>query len=296
MLSLIGKRWIAPWSICALLFFFVLFCQQPIGSRGVIGAIVSAEQNYSTFSHSSPREHADLMSRKTCGACHRRTDLSVAPRFPVHRDCTNCHLVQFTASNKNSSVNPICTICHTREGLNSSNPPTKSFSRLVSFTADFDHAQHLQGKEAARPYEGCNACHRPLRRGIAQTIPAQLNAHEVCYQCHSPGKSASDTSGCGSCHGLGPYSPTSTNARAYNLGFSHADHSSRGRVNCESCHNLKPTGLLQRKQVTSILVVEHFANPRTQSCKTCHSGQRVFGDADTHDCKRCHKKEGFRMS
>ena len=188
---------------------------------------VEPQRDYSKFSHSSPREHADLMWRANCGSCHRRTDSFITPKFPIHKDCTNCHVVQFTAPNKSSSVNPICTICHTTEGLNSQNPPIKNFSRLVSFATEFDHSKHLKGKEAARPSAGCAACHVPVQRGIAHSIPARLKAHEVCYQCHSPGKSASDTSSCGSCHLSGNYSPTSINARAYSLSFSHADHGSR---------------------------------------------------------------------
>ncbi len=101
--------------------------------------------DYSKFSHSSPKEHADLMARSNCASCHRRNDGSVEPKFPIHKDCTGCHLVQFTAANNSSLVNPICTICHKPEGLNSSNPPLKNSPRLVSFAAEFDHAQHLKG-------------------------------------------------------------------------------------------------------------------------------------------------------
>lgn len=251
--------------------------------------------DYSKFSHSSPREHADLMDRKNCGSCHRRGG-GLAPTWPLHKDCTGCHMVQFTAANRGTDMNPICTICHTREGLNSSNPPTKGFSGLRSFRAEFDHAQHLLGKENAKPSTGCVSCHIPARGGVAQSIPAHLNAHQVCYDCHSPGKQANDLSSCGVCHSLGTYSPTSTNAASYRVSFSHADHSGRARLACMACHNIKQRGLPQTRQVSSISPVEHFASARAQSCLTCHNGRRSFGDADTHDCKRCHKREGFRMS
>src|SRR5438105_8480628 len=155
--------------------------------------------DYSKFSHSSPREHADLMDRKSCGSCHRRGP-GVAPTWPLHKDCTGCHMVQFTAANQGTDMNPICTICHTREGLNSSNPPTKAFSRLRSFRAEYDHAQHLQGKDNARPAAGCAACHTSTLRGVAQSIPAHLNAHQVCYECHSPRTQAHDLSSCRVCH------------------------------------------------------------------------------------------------
>ena len=252
-------------------------------------------QDYSSFSHASPREHADLMGRANCVSCHRRADASAEPRFPAHKDCTGCHLAQFTTANVPSSENPICTICHTKDGLNSSNPPLKSFSRLRSFNAMFDHAQHLLGNASARPREGCVACHAPARRGVAQSIPARLGAHQTCYQCHSPGGQSGNLSSCGYCHKLAPYAPTSTSSRAFALSFSHATHGPRQRLNCESCHTILGQGLPQGRQISSILAAQHFANPRAQSCMTCHNGRRAFGDTDFNDCRRCHKGQGFRM-
>jgi c(7)-type cytochrome triheme protein len=252
--------------------------------------------DYSKFSHSSPKEHADLMGRGNCASCHRRSDGPLEPKFPLHKDCTGCHLVQFTASNNSSSVNPICTICHKAEGLNSSNAPLKSFPRLMSFAAEFDHAQHLKGIESALPGKGCAACHSPANRGVGETIPARLNAHQVCYDCHSPGKSASKTSSCGSCHRLGSYSPTSSAARAYRMGFSHADHGPRERLNCDRCHDVRGRGLPQARQVSSIAPVQHLTNSRAQNCIACHNGQRAFGEsANFTECSRCHKRTGFRI-
>jgi len=252
---------------------------------------LSPATDYSKFSHSSPREHGDLMGRENCGSCHRRSDGSPEPRFPLHKDCIGCHLVQFTAANSSSFVNPICTVCHKAEALNSSSVSLKSFPRLVSFAAEFDHAQHLKGIEAARPVRGCTACHSPANRGVAESIPARLNAHRVCYECHSPGQSASKTSSCGSCHRLGSYSPTSTAARAYRMGFSHADHGPHERLTCDRCHDARGRGLPQARQVASIIPAQHYPNPRTQSCATCHNGQRAFGDKGPNFevCKRCHK-------
>jgi c(7)-type cytochrome triheme protein len=245
--------------------------------------------DYSRFSHSSPVEHAALTGRHRCGSCHRPNN-SFEPSFPKHRDCTGCHLVQFTASSS-GGTNPICTICHNTEVLTSSNPALRKFPPLRSFTAQFDHAQHVQGIETARSPRGCVSCHSP--RGVAQTIPSRLEAHRICYECHTPGKSASNSSSCGSCHGTGRYLPTSTNARAYRLSFSHANHV---RIACQNCHIVKGRGLPQTKQVSSISAVEHFVNTGVPSCRTCHNGQRAFGDANTRDCKRCHKRDGFRMT
>jgi c(7)-type cytochrome triheme protein len=252
-------------------------------------------QDYSRFSHTSPSAHAALTGRSNCASCHGRSDASTEPRFPGHKSCTGCHLVQFTAPFSSASDNPICSICHTKGGLTSSNPPLKNFAGLSGFTAEFDHAQHTQGNASARPAEGCAACHAPARRGAAQSIPARLNAHQTCYQCHSPGRQASNLSSCGVCHGFGSHSPTSTSSRAYGMSFSHADHGPRQRLNCASCHNVMGRGTLRARQVTSITPAQHYANPRAQSCMTCHNGQRAFGDTDTHNCKRCHTGQTFKM-
>ena len=254
-------------------------------------------QEYLKFSHSSPKEHADLMGRENCASCHRRSDASTEPRFPLHKDCTGCHLVQFTASNSSSSVNPICTICHKADGLNSPNAPLKSFPRLVSFAAEFDHAQHLKGIESARSGKGCAACHSPASRGVAVSIPERLNAHQICYDCHSPAKQASKFSSCGSCHSLGSYSPTSTAARVYRMGFSHADHGARERLTCDRCHDVRGRGLPQARQVSSIMPVQHLSSSRAQNCVSCHNGRRAFGESvNFSECSRCHKRPGFRMA
>ena len=252
------------------------------------------DPDYSKFSHSTPKEHAELMGRGNCASCHRRSGASVDLKFPLHKDCTGCHLLQFTASNS-SAVNPICTICHRPESLNSPNAPLKSFPRLVSFRAEFDHAEHLRGIDSARPAKGCAACHTSVKGGVAETVPARSSAHQICYECHSSGKSASKFSSCGSCHTFGHYSPTAIAARSYRMGFSHADHGPRERLNCDRCHNVRERGLPQTKQVSSILSAQHYPNARAQSCASCHNDQRVFGDskANFDICKRCHKGTKF---
>lgn len=267
----------------------------PVASNTFPAGSGAAARDYFKFSHSSPREHAELMGRSNCASCHRRGEGSTEPRFPVHKDCTGCHMAQFTDADRSSTVNPICTICHGGAGPGAPTPQTKRFPGLLSFTAEFDHAQHMRGIESARPAEGCAACHTPARRGVAKTIPARLNAHQTCYQCHAPGRPAGNFSTCGSCHGLGTYSPTPTEARSYRMGFSHADHGLGRRLSCESCHVVKGRGMPQARQVNSILPAQHFPNPRVQSCKTCHNGRRAFGDEDFNDCSRCHKRSGYRM-
>jgi|SRR5580765_3956959 len=256
-------------------------------------AITAQTRDYSKFSHSSPAEHAKLMERGNCNSCHRQSQ-RLQPAFPIHRDCTGCHLVQFTRAG-NAAVNPICIICHKSEDLSAAKSTLKTFPSLSSFTAEFDHAQHLRGIDSARPKDSCLACHAAVRGGTARTIPARLDAHRVCYDCHDQGKSASRFSSCGSCHGLGRYSPTPASSRAFRLSFSHADHGGRRDLNCQSCHKIRGRGLPQRTQVSSIIPAEHFVTTRAATCKTCHNARSTFGDHDTHDCKRCHRRDDFRM-
>jgi hypothetical protein len=296
----ITKRWLVL-SVMVLFFIWTPTLFSGRGASAVTKDLTEGRQpdsfksvpfkpapDYAKFSHSSPREHRDLMGRSNCGSCHRRSDSSPAPRFPVHKDCTGCHLVQFTAAG--SGENPICTICHNKEGVNLPNPALRNFSGLTSFNAEFDHVQHMQGIESARSLRGCAACHTSVGGGI-ETIPARLGAHETCYTCHSPGGQAKDHSSCGSCHTPGRYSPTTTLARAYRVGFSHAEHGPRQRLSCESCHHVMGRNLPQSRQVSSISTAQHRSNARARGCLTCHDGQRVFGDKgpNFNDCKRCHK-------
>lgn len=255
-------------------------------------APLTAVEDFSKFSHSSPK-HSELIRRKTCVACHYRKDASPEPEFPRHQDCTGCHIVQFTAAISNSAINPICTICHKAEGLNSPLAPRKSFSQLVDFTAEFDHAQHLKGIEAARPEPGCSFCHAAANRGVAESIPSQ-DAHKICYSCHSPRRSASKSSSCDSCHNPGSHSTTPTGARSYRLGFSHADHGPNQNLNCDHCHEVRWPGLPQARQVSSIVPVQHRPNPN--GCVKCHNGQRAFADqvkGNFKNCRRCHKSGKF---
>jgi c(7)-type cytochrome triheme protein len=239
--------------------------------------------DYSKFLHNSPR-HATL----ACAACHAR-DNSTRLNLPGHKACTDCHLPQFVTVNQ-----PMCAICHT--DLNSQNPPVKGFPSLRSFNAKFDHAQHNTG--AARPANGCVACHTPAaRRSAAMTIPAGFNAHAQCYTCHTSNAQSNgrDIASCGVCHSLtARYFRTPTNARAFRASFSHATHGARQRLGCNDCHNLR-AGAAQARQVTAPAVSQHFNTTRAQSCMSCHNGRRAFGDADFNDCKRCHKAQTFRM-
>ena len=226
--------------------------------------------NYSKFKHNNP-SHA----RMPCLLCHRRDDNSPRPTLPGksdHLPCAGCHAPQFA-----DSTSPICTICH----MNVQTGSVKSFPSLASFNVRFDHARHLGA--------ACTTCHARARGGAALSIPARLNAHSVCYGCHTPGAEINgrNISSCGTCHQLGRFVRTSERAPAFRVGFSHAKHDASEGLKCMDCHRVR-AGMPQRRQVTAPLSLNHHAPARALSCMTCHNGKRAFGGDDFSACNRCH--------
>jgi len=262
----------------ALLFFSVLFPFASAYSQG-------NELDYSKFLHTSQR-HASI----ACVNCHRRNDNSAQPTFPGHKDCTSCHLSQFTTPNVS-----MCSICHT--SVSGTPPPMRAFTQEFKegFNVKFDHAQHMTG--SGKPKNGCTACHGgSLRRGSALSIPTGISAHNGCYTCHTPGAQSNgrDISSCGVCHAQKAFARTPTDSPAYRIGFSHAQHSTRQRLGCADCHNYT-AGLPQRRQVSSSRALEHFPTGNS-TCATCHNGRRSFGgDLDFKNCRRCHTGPTFRV-
>jgi len=242
-------------------------------------------QNYGTFSH-SVRAHADI----NCNSCHQRTDNSITPRFAGHSACINCHLTQFV-----TPQSPMCAICHSN--VQSASAPLRAFPAKFNerFNMKFDHAAHNRG--AGRPANGCVACHKPLRGGVALSIPANLNAHSNCYSCHTPNRvvGGRDIGSCSMCHSQAGYRRTSTSAAAFQASFSHADHGARQRLNCADCHSIT-AGAPQTRQVSSPVVGQHFSSNRAMKCMTCHNDKRAFGDRNFANCKLCHTKATFRMT
>lgn len=281
-------------SLCGLSILCVLLVGTAItgrthgaGELAVSPSAQSAGLDYSRFLHTSDR-HRSL----ACTNCHERGgDNSITPRFPGHKACTGCHLAQFV-----TPAVPMCVICHS--DVKSSNPGLKSFPAQFqeSFNVRFDHSQHMTG--AARPPNGCNACHaRPLARGAALSIPGGITAHNECYSCHTPNsKSAAgrEIASCGTCHEQKSFARTSTSAKSFRFAFSHAGHTRRQRLDCIDCHSLA-AGLPQSRQVSSPSATEHFPVGR-MSCSSCHNGKRSFGgDLAFKDCQRCHTGATFRM-
>jgi len=238
-------------------------------------------QDYSQFKHDNP-QHARL----PCLLCHKRETNSARPSLPGksnHAPCSGCHAQQFS-----DSSSPICAICHT----NSQAGTVKAFPALKSFNVKFDHASHSSAGTT------CATCHRPNRRGIALSIPAGLNAHAVCFRCHTADAKQNDNGrnlgSCNTCHELGRHVWTTERAAAFRVGFSHAKHDSSENLRCSACHQLRsgqPTG----RQVTSPIALNHHAPARAQSCLTCHNGKRAFGGDDFSVCTRCHKGSAWRF-
>ncbi len=136
--------------------------------------------DYSKFLHGSARHAA-----AACSSCHHRNDNSARPGFPGHKDCTTCHLSQFT----NASV-PMCSICHTN--VSGNNPPLKAFPDKFkeNFNIKFDHAQHMTGAfDSVKPRGARSVLHlsytelagqwaRPgIVRGLSQSEAVQQNCN-----------------------------------------------------------------------------------------------------------------------
>jgi c(7)-type cytochrome triheme protein len=229
--------------------------------------------DFSKFRHDNAN-HARL----PCLLCHRRENTNARPTLPGgggHLPCTGCHAKEFA-----NSSSPVCAICHT----NSQSGALKAFPALRSFNMRFDHARHASVGRVS-----CSTCHRASRGGVAMTIPSGANAHVTCYQCHGPQAKSGDRdiSSCGTCHQLGGYSRTTTQAAALKVGFSHAKHSGAQKLSCNECHSVR-AGLPQRRQVTAPLALNHHAPAGAKSCATCHTGKRAFGGDDFSACTKCH--------
>ena len=233
--------------------------------------------DYSRFKHDD-RNHARL----PCLLCHRRENNSPRPTLPGkadHTPCTGCHQPQFA-----NPSSPICTICHT----DVESGKVKAFPPLRSFTARFDHARHTSA--------ACSTCHRPNRRGVAQSIPSRLNAHVTCFRCHTPDAQfeGRNIASCSTCHQLGLLVRTSEGSRAYRIGFSHASHDASEKLTCAACHRVR-AGLARGRQVTAPVPLNHHARGNAFSCATCHNGRRTFGGDDFSACKRCHDGSAWRF-
>jgi hypothetical protein len=235
--------------------------------------------DYTQFKHDN-QQHARL----PCLLCHRRENNSTRPTLPGgsgHAPCAGCHAQQFSNSN-----GPICSICHT----NIQAGTVKAFPRLRNFNVKFDHSRHSAAGA------DCATCHRQIRGGVALSIPAGLNAHTVCFACHTPQAQSNgrNLSSCGTCHELGRLVRTSARAAAFQMGFSHAKHDKSEGLTCNECHRVR-AGVARRNQLSAPQPLNHHASPGAFSCMSCHNGKRAFGGDDFSVCKRCHTGTTWRF-
>lgn len=235
--------------------------------------VIDPNKDFSNFDHKNPTH-----SRFPCALCHERKDNSATPKLSGHTPCSGCHTAQF-ADNKSA----ICTICHKE-------PETgvvRNFPRLKSFNVVFNHARHLR-------QANCATCHKPSG-SAAFSIPSGLNAHNTCFQCHSPGSKSGEQAidSCSTCHREGKFGGSVSHmASAFTkTPFRHANH----RLDCAVCHSVK-AGSDRGNQVTAPLAAMHRAPVGTQSCASCHNNKRAFGGDDFSDCTRCHRGPTYKFS
>lgn len=235
--------------------------------------------DFSKYSHVKPT-HARL----PCLLCHRRDSNSPRPQRTGHMPCAGCHSQQFA-----NSGSPICTICHNNVQTGS----VKPFPSLKSHNMRFNHQRHVTG--AGRTRQGCATCHRPERRGLSLSIPSGSSAHTTCFQCHAARAQSNgrDISSCSTCHGSGGYRRTPELARAFKVGFSHANHGASQKLSCNECHSVR-AGMSQGRQVTSPAPKMHHATGNAKSCISCHDNSRAFGEGKFSDCQKCHKGTTWR--
>jgi c(7)-type cytochrome triheme protein len=279
-----GWRWLVVALVCLGVAISIAIQQKSLAARidrpDAALEEASQEMDYSKFLHNT-QNHARL----PCLLCHRREGTAARPALPGangHLPCAGCHAQQFA-----NNESPMCTICHT----DPKSGAVKSFPRLKSFRANFDHARHVSMGNVS-----CATCHKPARGGVALSIPAGFSAHTICYTCHRPRAQSGgrDISSCGTCHKLGPYSRTPTTSRAFAMNFSHAKHAVREGLKCGDCHDVR-AGQPQRRQVTAPQPANHHASANSMSCMTCHNGKRAFGGDDFSVCKRCHSGSSWRF-
>lgn len=238
--------------------------------------VFSQGADYSKFKHDNPNH-----SRLPCLLCHRRESDDPRPKMPGaadHAPCAGCHAKEFA-----NSGHQICTTCHTDAQAGK----VKPFPPLASFATRFDHARHQNVGRL-----NCASCHRPMRGGVALSIPVGFNAHTNCFGCHTSRAQSNgrDISSCGTCHQLGARNRASTSARAFRVGFSHAKHDRSEGLTCNECHRVRAG-----QKVTAPQPLNHHAAPRAFSCMSCHNGKRAFGGDDFSVCKRCHTGTNWRF-
>ena len=279
--------------------------------------------NYERFTHQSHTgqvrvPNTSQLRELKCDSCHERTETAkaIVPttdrnqqlrlKFPGHKACVECHVVQFTARPQLT-----CTICHeTKQGL-TARPPQRDFPQRYDFNALFDAKQHEL--HAGYQYTNgrkldCAACHQQTGRPSSLTIAS----HPECYACHAPTSGdakAAPKSGCIVCHttmttaGVQPFSAKLV-SRAYGALFTHKTHVDYVRGDCYACHTIN--GGYNQQTPTALRIKQHLS-PSERSgrgCFSCHDGgvhygRTVFSGEPGSDgggsCNKCHNRNDYKV-
>jgi nitrate/TMAO reductase-like tetraheme cytochrome c subunit len=249
-----------------------------------------------------------------CESCHERPserDISnnIVPttdrnkqlrlKFPGHKACVECHVVQFT-----SKPQQTCVICHnTQQGL-IARPPQREFPQRYDFNAFFDakqHELHVTYKLSDGKQMDCAYCHKDTPKAMAVTIAS----HPECYTCHSPGSfddKAKVKGNCVICHTQRVVDPqpqpyiAKLESRAYGAKFSHKEHMAFIQ-DCKACHSIQ--GGYNQYSPSSPAVKQHNTSAQTggRGCFSCHDGKRhygrvVFSGDAAEACVKCHNLKG----
>src|SRR5215510_6959733 len=244
-----------------------------------------------------------------CESCHdrptqREIENNIIPttdrnkqlilKFPGHKACVECHVIQFT-----SKPQQTCVICHnTQQGL-IARPPQRDFPMRYDFNAFFDakqHGLHVTYKLSDGKKMECAFCHKQTQKTLAVTI----GSHPECYVCHTPSSfddKAKMKSNCVICHTqrlvdiqAEPFDAKLA-SRAYGAKFSHVEHVKY--MDCRECHSIE--GGYNQNSPSSPRVKEHNTTAQTggRGCFSCHDGKQRYGRAvfsgdDAQSCKKCH--------
>lgn len=203
--------------------------------------------------------------RVACDSCHspagvnKMSATTVSQHKNLANSCATCHNSKraFGASRMAD-----CRRCHV------------DIPASANFGVRFSHAVHAK--------DNCASCHKA---GAANfSVPSGATAHNSCFQCHSPGKSAAAKSTCFSCHNIGGGMDIKPSRAVIPGNFAHAKHEFMG---CDSCH--APSGV----KMTMPTAAMHKAKGKGTNCATCHDNQTAFGGEDFASCKRCHVGDKF---
>src|SRR5262249_22520860 len=257
--------------------------------------------NYERFTHQSHLGQVNIPNTNQnrelkCNSCHERVDVTtgivsttdrnkrLSLKFPGHKACVDCHVVQFTGKPQLT-----CTNCHDTKGGLTARPPQRDFAKRYDFNALFDGKQHelhikylfTDGKKL-----DCNYCHLQTAKPSYLTIPT----HPECYTCHSPtsgDQKAKLKSDCAACHttramDATPFPPFSDKyaSRAYGATFTHKAHVDYEKNDSYACHSISGGYNRPLQTPTSIRIKEHFNNPNERSgrgCFSCHDGGQHYG-------------------